>query len=221
MMNFIRKHKRKIFVVVIVAFLGGTFMGGGAYLFGPAKDQDAAAAVNKSKIPLKLFSSVYTASADMYRRSAKEPPSQEELEQVKIQTLQALVQEELFYQKAQDYKILVSDAELKNDIQSSAMFRNSRNQFDPNIYYSFLHSIRMSPKEYENLRKKQIAGEKLKILLASSIKISDSEFEAAVAEGFKGSREDMIQIKANEVLNEWFMTIAKSAKIVTNNKIFQ
>jgi hypothetical protein len=220
MMNFLRKHMRKIFIVTIIAFLGGTFVGGGAYLFGPAKDYGSAVNVNGSKIQAKLFASLYRVSADMYKNAAKESPTPEQLQQIKVQTMQAIVQDEIFYQQAQKYKISVSDAELKNDIQNSALFRNSSQKFDSNMYYGFLKAIDMLPKEYENLRKKQIAGEKLKILLASAIKISNSEFEAAAAGGSKMTKEEMIQIKGNTILNEWYADIIKNSTIITNDTVF-
>lgn len=220
MMNFLRKHMRKIFIVTIVAFLGGTFVGGGAYLFGPAKDYGTAVNVNGTQIPLKIFSSLYRASADMYRNAAQTAPSQEQIEAIKVRTMQAIVQDELFYQQSQNYKILVSDSELRNDIHSSSMFKNNQNQFDPNIYYAFLKAINMLPKDYENMRKKQIAGEKLKIILASSIKISDSEYEEALAQGSELTKDDMLQIKGNTILNDWYGNIVKNSKIVTNDTAF-
>ena len=82
MMNFLRKHMRKIFIVTVIAFLAGTFMGGGAYLFGPAKDFDAAVKVNGSKITMKLFSSLYNSSLNMYRNTAKEELSPQQLEEI-------------------------------------------------------------------------------------------------------------------------------------------
>ena len=220
MMNFLRKHMRKIFIITILAFLGGTFMGGGAYLFSPSKDYDAAATVNGSKIPMKTFKSVYDSTIAMYRQSTKESLSPEQLEEVKVRTLQALVQDEIFYQQALKYKIVVTDAELKNDIQSSAMFINN-NQFDARAYYSFLNKLRMTPKDYESIRKKQIAGEKLKITMASAIKISDAEYENAVENGLKITKEEMLQAKANKILNEWFIGVARSYNIVTNESILK
>lgn len=221
MMDFLRKHMRKIFIVTIVAFLGGTFVGGGAYLFGPAKDMDAAATVNGSKVPLKLFNSVYTASVEMYKNASDTALTEEQLEEIKMRTIQAMVQEELFYQQSIKYGILVSDAELKNDIQRSGMFINEKREFEPNRYYAFLNSIRMTPKEYENMRRKQLSGEKLKMLLASSINISDSELENAIAEtGTEMNKEDLLQTKGNIMLNEWFMGVVDNSKIVTNNAVF-
>ncbi|MDR2426866.1 MAG: SurA N-terminal domain-containing protein [Endomicrobium sp.] len=223
MMNFLRKHMRKIFIITIVAFIGGTFMGFGVYFFGPTKDFDTAVNINGTKVTLKFFSSIYTASVDMYRNAENQSAATlpEQLEQIKIKTMQAIVQDELFYQQSLGYKIIVSDAELKNDIQSSAMFRNTQNQFDANIYYSFLNSIKMSPKDYETMRKKRIAAEKLKLLLASAIKVSDSEYEAAEADGIKMTREEFMHNKVNMILSEWYFFIISHSKIVTNDSIFK
>jgi hypothetical protein len=220
MMNFLRKHMRKIFIITIVGFVGGIFMGGGAYLFGPVSDYDTAATVNGTKIPMKLFTSLYNSSVDMYRQTTKETPTDSQMEQIKTTTLQAIVQDELFFQQAQNYKILVSDAELKNDIQTSIMFKNN-DKFDSRLYYSFLNLLRMSPKEYEAMRRKQLAGEKVKLIMASAIKLSDSEYEAAVADGTEISKMEFLQSKANTLLNDWYLNIARNSKIVTSEVIFK
>ena len=67
----------------------------------------------------------------------------------------------------------------------------------------------MAPKDYENLRRKQIASNKMQMLIASSARVSQSELEMK-----KGSNiSEQTQIKANEVLNDWFDTIKKDSKI--------
>jgi hypothetical protein len=195
-------------------------MGFGAYLFGPAKDYDTAVKVNGKKIPMKIYSAIYAASVNMYRNTTNQSPTPEQLEEIKIRTMQAIVQDELFYQQSLNYKIIVSDAELRNDIQNSALFRNSQNQFDPNVYYGFLNSIKMAPKDYENIRKKQIAGEKLKLILASAIKVSDSEYETALAGGVEIKKEEFMYNKGNAILNEWYSRVISRSAIVTNNSIF-
>ena len=219
MMNFLRKHMRKIFIVTILAFIGGIFMGGGAYLFGPS-DYKTAAAVNGGKIPMNLFSSVYNNAVEAFRQNSQTDATQEELNEIKVKILQALVQDELFYQQAKKYDIMVSDAELTNDLQSSMLFRNN-NVFDIRMYHNFLRSMRMTPKEYEALRRKQIAGEKLKILLASAIKVSESEFAQALKNDKNLSREAYIQSKVNYLLNEWYLDIARNSKITSSDMIFK
>lgn len=219
MMNFLRKHMRKIFVITILAFIGGIFMGFGAYLFGPSDDEyKTAATVNKTKIPLKIFDSIYRNTLSMYGSASEEPITEEMEKNIKITTIQALVQDEIFYQQSLLYGIVVSDAELRNDIQSSAIFKTGAN-FDPRIYHAFLNSLHMTPKEYESLRKKQIAAEKLKYLLASSIKVWDYEFEEAKKEYPDISRDNMLHVKANSLLNEWYSDIVENSEIVSNKHI--
>ena len=65
----------------------------------------------------------------------------------------------------------------------------------------------MTPKDFESLRRKQIAAQKLQMLVASAATISDSE----VSEGT--TKEGLLQIKANEILNDWFDNIKGKAEI--------
>lgn len=220
MMNFLRKHMRKIFIVTILAFIGATFMGFGAYLFGPETDYKTALVVNGKKVPVKLFNSIYNDSLERAQNEMKDSLTDQQIMQIKVGIIQLLVQEEIFYQEAKKYSVVVSDEELKNDIRNSMIFRNG-NAFDINAYYNFLRHMRMSPKEYEALRKKQISSEKLKIILASSIKAFDFEVEEAKKTDASVTKEILLQTKANVILNEWFMSAIKSAKITTNETLMK
>ncbi|MCL2390326.1 MAG: SurA N-terminal domain-containing protein [Endomicrobia bacterium] len=218
MMNFLRKHMRKIFIITILGFLAGIFMGFGSYFF--QKDNyKTAVTVNGVEIPLKLFNSLYSSAVEMMRKESAEEITDETLLQIKVKTLQALVQDEIFYQQSKNYGIIVSDFELKNDIQDSLMFKNE-NMFDPRLYYRFLQTIKMTPKEYESMRKKQIAGDKLKILLASSIKLMNAEYEAAAKANADITRDQIHQMKINQFLNEWYINLAKKSNVISNNSIF-
>ena len=64
----------------------------------------------------------------------------------------------------------------------------------------------LSPKDFETLRRKQLAANKLKVLIASSVKISNSEKA-------KGNEYQLLQEKVNEVINAWFEEIIKKSKI--------
>ncbi|MCL2334447.1 MAG: SurA N-terminal domain-containing protein [Endomicrobia bacterium] len=218
MMNFLRKHMRKIFIVTILAFIGGTFMGFGAYLRGTSAD--TAAVVDGHKIPMKLYRSLYNASQTMYEEYSKAPLTEDQQKQIMAGTLQAVIQDEVLYLQAQKYGVLVSDSELRSDLQSSAMFK-SNNNFDIRLYYSFLNKMHMSPKEFEEMRRKQIAGEKLKAILQSAIKVSESEYLEALEDNPKLLMDDMLKNKINRVLSEWYMKTARSYNITTNEAAFK
>jgi len=68
MMNFLRKHKIKIFLITIVGFFAGTFVGFGSYLFGEKNYHDAVAVVNGCKIPYKIYYALYNNTVDVMNR---------------------------------------------------------------------------------------------------------------------------------------------------------
>jgi hypothetical protein len=65
----------------------------------------------------------------------------------------------------------------------------------------------MAPKDFESLRRKQLASNKLQMLIASAAKISNSELTKDADENA------LIQIKANEILNAWFDNVKRKSKI--------
>lgn len=215
MMNFLRKHKVKIFLITIIGFLAGTFVGFGSYMFGKKMDINTIAIVGKTKIPYKLYYSLYNSSIDILRQSGLELT-----EYLKKQTqndiVRGLVQDEMIWQQTKKYGIVVSDAELAADIQKYPYFLNDKGQFDIRYYYKFLDNLRLSPREYETFRRKQIAANKLKVLIASAASVSDSEFEEMKKDIPDLDKNYALQLKANEVLNDWFSNIGKNTKVELN-----
>jgi predicted thioredoxin/glutaredoxin len=72
------------------------------------------------------------------------------------------------------------------------------------------------------MRKKQIAANKMKILIASAVSdISKSEFSGLKNENPKITKDYVWQMRNNEILNDWFDKIRKetSVKITMDNKI--
>ena len=204
MMNFLRKHKVTIFLLTICGFLAGTFVGFGSYLFGERTYYDTAAVVNGQKIPYKIYYALYNNAISMIKYSNMDL-TEEMIKKIQNDIITNLVKDEIIYQQADKYGITVSDSELAADIQSYPYFLNENNQFDSRYYFQFLNNMRLSPKEFENLRRKQLISNKLQLLIASSAKMSDAQQKY-----FKeNSKEDvneamLLQIKPNEILNDWF-----------------
>ena len=69
----------------------------------------------------------------------------------------------------------------------------------------------MSPKDFETLRRKQLASNKLQLLIASAAQITKSEAET-VGNAENGIPE-LTQTKANEILNDWFDNVKSKSKI--------
>ena len=73
MMEFFRKHKVTIILIILVGFFGGTFITGfGISTFGKASSFDAVAIVNGKQIPYKYFYSLYNNTINSLHHSGKE-----------------------------------------------------------------------------------------------------------------------------------------------------
>lgn len=210
MMNFFRKHKVAIILIILVGFFGGTFIAGfGVSTFGNrASSFDTVAVVNGKKIPYKYYYSLYNNTFNLLRTSGQNV-TEELMRLTQNQIISNLIQDELIWQQTKKYGITVSDNELAKDIQSYPYFLNEDEKFDSRYYYQFLNNLRLSPKDFESLRRKQIASNKLQMLIASAARVSKSELEKKQAANIP----ELTQIKANEILNDWFDEVKKKSKI--------
>lgn len=207
MMTFLRKHKIKIFLITIFGFLAGTFVGFGSYLFGEKTYYDTVAVVNGHKIPYATYYSLYNNALNMLRHANNGDVTDEMSKKVQNDILKNLVQDEIIWQQTKDYGIIISDEELARDIQSYPYFLNEKGQFDSRYYFSFLNNMRMSPKDFEMLRRKQLASNKLQIFIASSARITDSEYKELHKLYPDADNNSLLQMKMNEVLNDWFEAV--------------
>lgn len=221
-MDFLRRHMRVIFIITIIGFFAGIFVGFGSYLFGNAASLDTVVSINKSKVPLNLYNTLYSNTLAQVQNASTGAVTQEQIAQIKSRTIESLVQDEIFYQQAKNYKILVSDAELQSNIVNSPMFReNGNGAFNPRIYYNFLSNINMLPKDYEELIRKQIAIQKMKNVLIASVKFTNSEFNLIRQLNPNLEANAYAQYKVNRVLNEWYVNILRNSKVNVNEELIR
>jgi hypothetical protein len=209
---------REIFIVTIVTFLGGIFFGAGPYLFN--KSSDFAAKVNETKIPMNLFYSIYTNSVRNYQQMTNKSLNEKELNEVKSRVIQTLVQTYLLCMEANKYAIIVTDEELKSDLQNCLEFKDG-DSFSMSKYTAFLNSLQMKPKDYESLRRKEITANKVKMIMASCIKLWNYEVEFASKQTPPVSKNELFITKVNVILTEWYMGTVRNSKIITNDLIFK
>lgn len=206
MMNFLRKHKVAIFLITILGFFAGTFVGFGSYLFGEKTYYDTAAVVNGQKIPYKIYYALYNNAIGMIKYSNQDL-TEDIIKKIQNDIITNLVKDEIIYQQASKYGITVSDTELAADIQSYPYFLNENKQFDSRYYFQFLNNMRLSPKEFETLRRKQLVSNKLQVLIASSAKMSDAQENSLKEDNKDITQAMLLQIKPNEILNDWFAKV--------------
>jgi peptidyl-prolyl cis-trans isomerase D len=209
---------RAIFIVTIVAFLGGIFLAVGSYLFN--KSSDFAVKINGTKIPMNLFYSIYKSSVKSYQQATNKSLDEKELNEVKARVIQTLVQTELLCQEAKKYGVIVTDEELKSDLQNSLEFKDG-DTFSMHKYMAFLNAVQMNPKDYESLRKKQLMANKVKMIMASSVKLWNYEVESASKQNPPIHKNDLFFTKVNVILTEWYTGAIRNSNLISNEIIFK
>lgn len=224
MMDFLRNHRITIFTITIIGFLGGAFIGFGSYFFGGKTSSDNVIVVNGTGIPYRTFQKTLNRVIETMHQQNQEV-TEAVREQKKQEVIQDLIQEEVFRQQAKAYGITVSDDELAADIQQRYPAFQRDGRFDRMAYFQALGQIlKMSPKEFEDSRRKQITNAKLRQLIMTSVKISEPELQMEYARAHRGNMaayakdrdkflEQVRQEKTMLVFNEWFKSLNQTMKI--------
>jgi hypothetical protein len=209
---------RVIFIVTIITFLGGIFLGAVSYLFN--KSSDFVVKINGNRIPMNLFYSVYKSSVKSYQHATNKSLDEKELNEIKVRVIQTLVQTEMLCQEARKYGIIVTDEELKSDLQNSLEFKDG-DSFNILKYTAFLNDIQMKPKDYENLRKKQLMANKVKMIMASSVKLWNYEIESASKQNHPVHKNDLFFTKVNVILTEWYDVAIRNSNVISSDIILK
>jgi peptidyl-prolyl cis-trans isomerase D len=223
MMDFLRKHMRTVFIITTLAFLSGAFVGFGGYLFGKKSVGDSVVEINGTSIPYKRYSTMLSQVLENMRKGGTEV-TDELMNQKKQEVIQNLVQEEVFWQEAKKYGIVVSDAELASDIQRIPAFQKE-GAFDRMSYLTVLYQVlHTNPAEFEESRRKEIASYKLRNMISSSVKITEPELVMEYKirnnnslKDFDKKRADLLaelrKEKSMLVFNEWFKLLNRDLKV--------
>jgi len=221
MMNFMRKYKRHIIIVVIVTFVAGIGILGFNSFGGLSNSTRVIAEGKGISVSADEFYAFYIAEIDNAMRQSDKPLTQDQKQEIQRMILKQLVSDEVFYAQAKEYGIIVTDEELARAIQFSKMF-SKNGVFDQRAYmYYVTNVLKTTPQKYEEIVRKQIAGDKFKRLLVSSIKVWNAEYAAALKANPKMTLQDLTNIKAKGVLDEWFTDLIRNSDIVINEKLLK
>ncbi|HOX23415.1 MAG TPA: SurA N-terminal domain-containing protein [Elusimicrobiales bacterium] len=211
MISFFNRHKRTIFIITTVTFLGGVFVGLGAYV-GDRRTYNDVARVGEIAIQYAAYIKHVNSMLSSLRERGMDVPEalQKQLER---QILQEMIMEEALAQLASEYGLVVSDLELAADVQSTPAFMKD-GVFNPQIYRQLLwRQLKLKPAEYEAQRRKARLAMKFRQLAMSAAKVSKEEVkEAYLAQGKKEkdfakdeaeTTRELLQLKADAFMEAY------------------
>ncbi len=221
MMKFFRKNVKiilwisaSIFVIAIFAGFGGVFF---------QKRFDLVAKVNSTSFSYKTFEKLYEQYKEVYRQNKEiDKIDEETLKKIRKELLQNIIEEELLYQQAQKYDIIVTPQELINTLYSYPSFQKD-GKFDVSLYFSILQYMHTTPQSFEKTITRSLTIIKLRMLFLSGIKVTTKELEYEYIKQKKGlhnfekEKEEFYKFlllkKQSSLFNEWIQELIRNAKI--------
>jgi len=176
MISFLSKHKRLIFTVVVVVFIGSIFFVSGQVF--TAASAEAVADVGGTKIPYQRFLQQVNRVLANFKDSGTEV-SDVISKSVKQEVFREMIIEELLYQQGAKLDMRVPDFEVAVEIQNTPQFTEN-GAFNPRLYYqTIFNEFQMSPSAYEAWRKKARLSGKFKQFLFTSVKVTPDELKSS------------------------------------------
>jgi|GEM_PF-228016 len=202
-------------VIIIVVFV---FWGIGP---GTNPTQQVLAEVEGQKIYLQEFWNTYDRISDSYRQTVKDEAALKNLK-LKERVLNDLINERAALVIAAREGITVSDSEVVEAINSEPLFQKD-GRFDSTTYKRILKASRLTPKEYESMRRQELTLEKLKHLVGETAELSENELKSleAIKEQKEQMKEFILANKRENALDIYLEDIKPTLEIKINEPLYQ
>ena len=181
MIQELREYSQSLIFKLLLGFICVTFaisFGVGSF-FGDQKE--VLAIVNSEEVLMREYNELYTQQVENFRRNFGENADQF-IQQFNLrqQVLEQLINRTLVLQEAENLKMLISDKELAEYIQSQSFFQH-RGRFDYQVYQDFLRQNRMSIPEYESVIRQDLLYQKYQNMMTLGLSVSEEQIEQYIA----------------------------------------
>jgi peptidyl-prolyl cis-trans isomerase D len=180
-----RKHARYFYVLFFIVIITFIFWGVGT------KDKsttETVVEIGKEKITVEEFWRAYERTRDTYRELYKDQPF-DEIEKklnLKQMVLNGLLEERVLLVSARELGLTASDEDLQQAIINDPRFRRD-GVFKKDIYLRTLTMNRLTPDMYEGMLRDQLAVEKMRKLIISSVDINEIDLAGTQADPTKAA----------------------------------
>jgi len=205
MLSFLRRHgKSKAIKILYLAIAVSFIIGFGAFGYvyrrvvkkGPHVSEDTwIAKVGGVAIDMMTLDQTKRALERQYREMFGEASAQL-LKQIDLTSLalEKLISERIVEQVAENMGLVVTDTELADTIYRMSAFQE-HGRFNRQRYIEVLRRYKMTPLQFEEEHRRELLAQKLRQLVASTVKVADAE----IYEEFL-NREDKVNLRFIKLL---------------------
>jgi peptidyl-prolyl cis-trans isomerase D len=210
-----RKHARYFYVLFFIVIITFIFWGVGT------KDKsttETVVEIGKEKITIEEFWRAYERTRDTYRELYKDQPF-DEIEKklnLKQMVLNGLLEERVLLVSARELGLTASDEDLQQAIINDPRFRRD-GVFKKDIYLRTLTMNRLTPDMYEGMLRDQLAVDKMRRLIISSVDIDEVDLAGTQADPAKAAM--IKQMALYNKRNAALRSFVEGAKARMNFKI--
>ncbi|MDD5772706.1 MAG: peptidylprolyl isomerase [bacterium] len=181
MLKYMRNNLKVIMWIIIGAFLGTIFVSWG--MGGIQQQQNIAAKINGTKIPLTEYYEILNRYYDFYRKIYGKNFSPELLKKLNVEkmAMDQVIKDTIIDKKAEELGLSVSDEEVVNYIKSFDIFQTD-GKFDPRKFSQASQFMEANGKKVDWIEKerqvrKDIIRKKMEEIIKDGITVSDKEIE--------------------------------------------
>ncbi len=219
MLQSMRKHAKYFYVLFFIVIITFIFWGVGT------KDKttiDTIAQIGKEKISAEEYWRTYERTRDSYHEMYKDQPI-EEIEKklnLKQMVLNGLVDERVLLLAAVELGLTPSDEELQQAIINDPRFKRD-GVFKKDIYVKTLALNRLTPEMYESLLRNQLAVDKVRRVVASSVDVTNVDLAGAESDPSKEAMlKQMVLInKRNAALRSFIDGVKAKLEVKINREV--
>lgn len=212
MLKSMRKHAKYFYVLFVLVILSFIFWGVGRI------DQPSTvpvAVIGEETITVDEYWRAYQNTIDLYRDIYKEEFDEEKLG-LKQNVLNSLVAERVLFVAAEQAGLSVSDSELQEAIMNEPAFMRD-GRFNRQVYLRALELNRITPGAYEESKRRDLMGEKMKRLIEESVDLTPSELDKV--KGDETLRQILLESKRQAALESFIEGLKKQMRITVNEQL--
>jgi hypothetical protein len=159
----------------VIVFVVGIFFGLGAYI-GEITLKHTVAKVGNVRIPYDRYEINVRNVYDNFMRKNEKLEDNKVIENmIREEVFKDMIVSEILYQEAKKLKMGVSDYEVAMEVLNTQVFYDN-GKFNPALYVRTIWSrYRMTPKEYEEWRKKERTVINFKNFIYTTVKVCDDD----------------------------------------------
>lgn len=160
-------------VFVFVAFI--FFSWGAKFTSGNRKDPNLLAKIGDAQITYSDFNKVYQPALDKLYNAKNESPNSNEIQRLKGEVLDNLIDQAVLQQAAQKLGVNVPDEELMASIQRQPYFLNETGKFDKAKYYQILQANQLTSEQFETSERNQLLMQKIQSIFTDGVLYTKDE----------------------------------------------